>query len=431
VNAHDHENIKTKLVDWPKPLAEEAYYGAVGAYTKLVEPHTEADPVAVLTQTLCAIGNVVGRSQVFKVDGALHRVNLFLLVIGNTSKGRKGTSYGYTESIMERVSPEWAKNCNASGCSSGEGLIERIRDEVRSEKDPTEIVKHAATDKRLFVLESEFSTVLKQSQREGNILTGIIRDAWDGNRPLRTLTANPRTASNGHLSMVGHITKSELLRLLNQTEIANGMANRYIPILVRRSKVLPDGGNFDPSDADLFVEHLKSVVEFCKKDRVWTRSESAKKLWHKVYPTLSEGKPGLLGSVLGRAEAQVTRLALLYAVIDMATCIEEEHLLAALELWRYAEDSARNVFGESIGDPVADEVLNALKGGDWGLTRKQISHDLFKRNKTRAEIERALNDLRSQGLAHCVYEDQPHGGKKVERWLAGTTYDLRPEAVTA
>ena len=42
----------------------------------------------------------------------------------------------------------------------------------------------------------------------------------------------------------------------------------------------------------------------------------------RVYPALSEGRPGLLGSVIARAEAQVMRLALVYAVLDRSESIQ-------------------------------------------------------------------------------------------------------------
>ena len=37
--------------------------------------------------------------------------------------------------------------------------------------------------------------------------------------------------------------------------------------------------------------------------------DAARKLWAQVYPTLSEGKPGLLGAITARAEAQVLRIS--------------------------------------------------------------------------------------------------------------------------
>ncbi len=70
----------------------------------------------------------------------------------------------------------------------------------------------------------------------------------------------------------------------------------------------------------------------------------------------------MLGAVTARAEAIVMRLAVVYAVLDGRTHIGVEHLRAALAVWQYCEDSARYVFGDALGDPVADELLEALRG---------------------------------------------------------------------
>ena len=77
-------------------------------------------------------------------------------------------------------------------------------------------------------------------------------------------------------------------------------------------------------------------------------------------PALTEPQAGLAGAVCDRAEAHVVRLALLYALIDQAHEIALEHLDAALALWEYAAASARWVFGDSLGDPLADEIYRAL-----------------------------------------------------------------------
>src|SRR3712207_7605150 len=60
--------------------------------------------------------------------------------------------------------------------------------------------------------------------------------AWDDG-VLQTLTKNsPMKAMNAHISIIGHITKAELMRHMNETEVANGFANRYIWLLVKDRK---------------------------------------------------------------------------------------------------------------------------------------------------------------------------------------------------
>jgi hypothetical protein len=42
--------------------------------------------------------------------------------------------------------------------------------------------------------------------------------------------------------------------------------------------------------------------------------DEARKLWHEIYRDLSKEQSGLLGAIVARAEAQVIRLALVYAL---------------------------------------------------------------------------------------------------------------------
>ena len=106
----------------------------------------------------------------------------------------------------------------------------------------------------------------------------------------------------------------------------------------------------------------------------------ARTVWAKVYPVLSAGSDGLHGAVTARAEAQVVRLALVYALLDGAEHIDTPHLLAALAVWQYCDATARYVFGASTGDRIADEIMRRLQlAGDGGLTRTEI-RDLFGRH---------------------------------------------------
>jgi hypothetical protein len=104
--------------------------------------------------------------------------------------------------------------------------------------------------------------------------------------------------------------------------------------------------------------------------------------------------------MIGRAEAQVTRLSALYSVLDRSALIRPEHQAAAVAVWEYCEASARYIFGEKLGDPVADEILGALRHTPDGLTRTEI-RNLFSRHKSKAEVGRALDVLVQQRLASC------------------------------
>jgi Protein of unknown function (DUF3987) len=273
---------------------------------------------------------------------------------------------------------------------------------------------------------------LKAMSRDSSTLSEVLRQCWDSGN-LRTLNRkDPLKATGAHISVVAHITPADVRRHLDETDSANGFANRFLWVCARRSKLLPEGGDVFAIDWAPIQGRLADAVAFARDTTGadWTlddsggcgrrmkRDPAARKAWNAIYEELSAGKPGLLGKVLSRAEAQVMRLACLYALLDCSAEVRPEHLIAALAVWDYCTDSARLVFGEGMGDPDAEKLLAALKEADGGLTRTQISSDVFGKNKKTAEVAGLLGDLLTQGLIHRVTQPAPKG-RPVEKWFYG------------
>ncbi len=417
---------------WPQ-LSEKVYCGLVGDIVGVIEPESEADPVALLVNLIVAFGNAIGRGAYLRVGADIHYAKIFAALVGETAKGRKGMSWGPIRQLMVLADPDWAEACIATGLSSGEGLIHALHKSAQdapattnmvwdnneendwgtSEEDNT--VSDDPEGSRLLIIEPELASPFKVMKREGNTLSPVMREAWD-NGPLQTLTKNsPMKVTGSHVSIIGHITKVELTRHLTETDMANGLANRFSFVMVKRSKQLPFGGDLSDEKLSPLAKCLRKAIEFGKTAGEIGWSDGAREAWTEVYGGLSEGKPGLSGAVTSRAEAQVVRMATLYAVINLSKIIERQHLEAALALWEYADKSAQYIFGKATGDPVADAIGSALKdAGSKGLTRTEI-RDLFKHNKSAESINRALLLLESTGQTRKVTE--PTGGRPVVRWF--------------
>lgn len=398
---------------WPE-LAPQALHGLAGEVVAAIDPHTEADPAAVLVHFLVGFGNLIGREPHFRVGGTEHHTNLFACFVGATAAGRKGSAWGEVQRLLRLADPEWAQDRIAGGLSSGEGVIWAVRD-PGEDADMDENGDQGAADKRLLILEPEFAAPLRIMEREGNTLSAIIRQAWDSGT-LRVLTKrNPVRATDAHISIIGHITRDELLRYLNSTELGNGFANRFLWLAVRRSKLLPDGGCLPENDVLRLADRIGRAAQSARDIGEVRRDEEARLMWHAVYGALTAGRTGLFGAVTSRAEAQTMRLAMLYAVLDGSATIRADHLRAGLALWQYCEDSARWIFGQAMGDPVADAILSALRAAPEGLSRTDI-RDLFGRNQTAARINASLRALQEAGLARA--ERVESGGRPAERWFA-------------
>ena len=414
------------MPEWPK-MGSAGYHGLAGDMVEMIDPHTESDPVAVLTTALAMFGNAAGRGAYFVAEGRRHHPNVFVVQTGETAKGRKGSSYSQASRVFIHADHVWAKGQIRFGLSTGEGLIYAVRDpryETKQAKEKGEapgdyaevMVDAGVSDKRVLVVEEEFSQVLAQTLRKANTLSATLRRAWDTG-DLQNMNKNsPDKATAAHVSIVGHITKAELVRNLTSTETANGFANRFCFISVTRSKLLPDGGNLADADIERMGARFATALRWGYHAGLITRSPEAGELWHAMYPDLSEARPGLLGAVCARAEAQVMRFALIYAMLDRSPTIEVAHLEAGLAVWRYAEASARWIFGDSLGDDVADTILGALRHRPDGLSRTEINK-LLGGNRLAPQIAVALNALATGGHAHVTREGG--AGRPVERWHVG------------
>ena len=238
-----------------------------------------------------------------------------------------------------------------------------------------------------------------------------------GHGDLSTVTkTSPATATNAHISIIAHITMTELLRSLESTEAANGFANRFLWWCARRSKCLPFGGNLHAADVQAFADKLAGVINSARSLGELSFSDAARDAWIAIYPELSAGRPGLLGAILARAEAQTLRLAVLYAALDGSPVIEIAHLKAALAVWVYAEQSAAYIFGDRMGDRVADAILSALRSSPDGLTRTQINEEVFSGHMGTDRIRLALEALRDAHLATA--DNRATNGRPVEIWRA-------------
>jgi len=408
----------------PKPLSRDAYHGVAGRFVDLVAPSSEGSRAALLIQFLDASGMYLGRNHgYYQVEATRHYSNLFVALVGKTGKGRKGTSWDRTCQPFRALvnDEEFARQHITSGLASGEGVIWSVRDPVYgwNRKDQVrELIDPGLEDKRILFVEPEFAKILQKAGREGSTLSATLREAFDSG-DLKNLTTRGTAlyATGAHIALVTHITKNEVLRLLTTTEAANGFGNRFLWVWTERSQFLPLGGEVDPEVIRTVAAFLETAAQQCAGDTRRYFDDEAEAEWCRRYEALSAERTGLLGAITARGEALVVRLSLLYSQLDGEVQIRLPHLRAALEVWRYCEESARFIFGELLGDETADAILDLLRmAGTSGATRTEI-HKLFGRNKPNAEIDRALRFLWSEKRVGGQKEEF-ETGRPTERWFA-------------
>ncbi len=381
----------------PPKLGQAAYHGVVGDFLRAVTPHTEATDAAVLAHLIPAIGMYIGPGPcIYAGNYQPARVNT--VVVGETSVGRKGTAASPPDELMGLVDGELWKSQRVGGLSSGEGLIVKVADQ-RDQKG--NVIK---VEKRLYVVEEEFTRVLANMKREGNILSHVIRQAFDSGN-LATLTVEPRQAFGAHIAIVAHVTPEELEQRFAGIEAANGFGNRFLWFYVASDKMIPRPKPIPEAIFQKVAPRLRAVGGM--KQRTVDMDSAAEKYWAELYRSLREDRPGLAGAITARGPAIMLRLALIYATLDRPKrpVIGIDHLEAAKAIWDYNCESADFLFDSPTGDKFGDKLYNLIRSNET-MSRKGFHRHLS--NVQKALLDATLKRLESQGLI-CAEKVQTKG----------------------
>lgn len=423
-----------ELPAWPSRPDVALSHGALGEVVATLEEQTEADAVSLAVQVMIAFGSVVGRGPHAMVGATRHGLNLFCSIVGETGKARKGTGLDLVRCLMREVDPSWAQQCVSTNLSSGEGVIDAIRDPVTKfvankttgEMEPV-IVDPGVADKRLLVACTELAGPLRASKNERSTLSPTLREAWDGHA-LQTLAKNAaRRVAEPHVSVISHITREELVRLATEADVFGGLFNRFLWPLSKRVRFLPEGGDISavPHLGDLIRER----VDLARQTELIVRTTAAKEYWASLYPgltTVPEG--GVLGAILGRGEAQTLRLSVLMALMANRQVVDVPDLLAAHDLWLFCADSARVIFAPASGIGSArlgHRIVEVVTAAPEGITRRDLANRLHIRREQRAEF--LLELARAQARGALVVVTESTGGRPREVWKAAEgTYAYKP-----
>src|SRR4030095_5230723 len=89
----------------------------------------------------------------------------------------------------------------------------------------------------------------------------------------------------------------------------------------------------------LLVQEVKDVIDFAKGVKQMQRTPDAEAFWAWVYPELTREHFDLVGKLLARGAAHVTRLSALYALFARRAEITIPDIVSALAVWQYSKGS--------------------------------------------------------------------------------------------
>lgn len=392
----------------PPVLGDDAYHGVIGRFLRAVAPHTEATDAGVLAHLLPAAGTLIGPGpRVFA--GGWHPPRVNTVLVGPTSTGRKGTAMTPVDILMAHVDPGFWASQRVGGLATGEGLIAAVADAL-----PNGDEDRPPVEKRLYVVEEEYSRVLAQARRDGNILSEVVREAFDSGNLSVLTRGNPLHARGAHISITGHITPEELAARLSGVDQANGFGNRFLWFAVKSDKIMP---STTPIPEDVFTEvaaRLRAAAD--APARTVTLTADAAAAWEgRVYAELREDRPGLAGAMSARGPAFVLRVALIYSQLDEPGRRGEiglDHLNAALAVWEYSGASCYLLFRSLTGTPLGDKLVELL-GARGPMKKSQFTDHI---GRPVHEIDEALNALAAAGRVGKAKAKPAGPGRPPEIW---------------
>ena len=382
-------------------------YGLVGDIAQAGSNNTEANPYAVAASALAYLGAALGRGPYMPIGDDCNHANLFLIHVGRSSRGRKGTAKKLIKRIhdaLQAIDRMLAPQVHSGGLSTREGLALMIHDGHRDGKNEVPAIE----DKRLLVVESEFSNVLHQSKRDGNTLSGALRDAWDGTSIKPAVKTCPVWASDPHISIIGDITPSELRELMHKRELTNGFANRFIFFRAEGDKVVPFPQPTPKAVVEALADRVAQVLRFAGADHHVDKdvmrmefSPDASSLYESLYRgELRDRSSGeQISGLLDRRAPVLQRLALLFALTDQTNVIAVEHINAAMAWVRYWVDSVKYIFQSAVDEAgvavvtgTAEKIV-AYLSVQGQCTRTDLSKDCLGGHVTKANLDKALDEL--------------------------------------
>ena len=432
IKSEQTDEEDTYVLPAPK-LRREALYGILGEIADAGSANTEAVPAALAINTLARFCAVIGREPHIYIGDDRRSLRPFILIIGPTGTGRKGTSAQLPARIFDQVHNTLLNQGHLipplrceTAMSSGEGLIWMVRDYIDAE-DP------GVLDKRVLLEVSEFSGVLAQAKRQSSVLTAVLRDAFDGCTLSIPNKNSPCRATGAHFVTIGHITPEELTSLLQQTDIANGFANRFMMVYSARTKRIYEPTATSVEIISVFAKRIaQSIIQADQYSATpIPRTADAKNRWREISDLLEERpRSASITKLTVRASTYIWMLSSAITLLNNEHEIRACHLDAALAWVDYWEETANFCFTtvaqqnemrllKSIGNEFVEAVR--ILGGvnvKHSAVTSHITNNGKRKDRKKEVIEKSIKLLQLEAPLRIEIKRMHNNGR------TATTYSL-------
>lgn len=431
----DHTESFDLLKSIPRPSKSQLndmLHGVIGEFAQVAAIGKGLNPIATAIGCMTWLSAELSPRPVIAVGDIYHPCRIYAVHVGRSSRGGKGDSLNLVKKLQRRIGlidPILLAKSHTGGISTREGLALELHDGYGQGDSATQAVQ----DKRLFIIEPEFAQVLAQGKREGNTLMTALRDCWDDGGVIKPLTKNSRIwSTDPHIAIFGNITPFELRSKLTANEIHGGTLNRFLLIFAERLDYVPIPEVTPDDVVEEYAHRFINIIQFAKDNygskgydhqaerMVLAMTAEAKQFWLNAYAELvTPFEHELIAAATDRRHAYALRLALLFALADKSTVIDEAHIKAAVAWVKFAALCTQYVLSDGddespLPDPKnSEKLIQFLRLVGGSATRSQITIDCFKRHVSGKALDAILQPLLDRGVLEKKTEQPKAGGTLV------------------
>lgn len=402
---HDDSN-STPDNEQPQ-FPENAWVGVLTDYYNLICNTTEAPDELIWAGIIGVLSSIAAGCVRMRWCAGWMKPNLFLLLLGATSKARKTTAMtDAVEIVLNRVRRRGSHPGEPDpfevvrGQGSGEGLLEAIADRPwwppgvnKGTQAPT--VQNGRGALYLF---DEYGAFLEKATRDqaGNFI-GFHLQLFDAPEVMQLSTrSNKIVCTNAYGTILAASTPEYLAKGMSEALVYAGFVNRYLFISGQRTSPIPRRPPIDAQAHEALLARIRAnVATLAGSEMVLSPEAEAINAQKYIIDFNKTEESPLLEAATDRGPTLAMRLAMVLAFADGTAVISGAHMQAAWDVVAYSRSvvkrlldrvkhrnfeqaeaklirAARKVAGANNGTFARSEVRARLHGGS-GLTAKEFT----------------------------------------------------------
>jgi hypothetical protein len=268
-------------------------------------------------------------------------------------------------------------------------------------------IDHRGIDLETYVARCNSNTV------EPLMLTGNFEDSLLAigrpNSPLRSQFRQLAYGTDPRISILAWINRKHVFESGIRPGALRAL-DRFFWCLVDQERVIAMPKRFTSEDLGAIAKVYGRAQEHALTCDEMTFSPAASSFWQEHYRGLLPDPEGAALEVSG--DAQVIRVAMVYALLAASSVIEVEHLQAAFAVWEYCREGALWLLGTQAEQVLAHQLHDLLQR-EGPLTQTEL-HAAVNRHKPAKRLNAALAILSTAGS--ITSEITTTGGRRRTTW---------------